>query len=397
MSQDPGEAHAGRCLVPRALRGVFKGVAPRPLLRYLKLPPGTLFETLEASWLEVGDPWGDRRLLILLTAVARRAINPRRLDLSTPAFPEGVAPTTDLDRLPLHNRTRHCLENQGLFSVDALQRQSLGDLLEIPGFGAQCLVDLLTAVEAANRAAEGNEVSAGPTVRFPELAATLSPRLTYEARLLGSEPWSHHVSLFDVRLGFQRLKDDDSHKDVAKALPRGSDRSRPAALPRPSMLGHPSAPPWPGEAREGLPECGGFDDAPGRCDFDPRDILGSGGFGSRSMAHVLGLLDVCRLLTPATVANDRVPSLADFCRAVVTRTNDSWFSKRLADRIRRTRAEGIRCLSLSVEEELRGLAASVGTSRSRVEMAFLGWDGKGPHLLKRLETRKRLRKVGSGR
>src|SRR5205807_2341510 len=74
-------------------------------------------------------------------------------------------------------------------------------------------------------------------------------------------------------------------------------------------------------------------------------------------------------------------TLGDFCEAVVNRSRDAWFPERLAERIHQTRAVGIRCLSLSLADELHDLTASACRARSEVVIEYLGWDGEGQRSL----------------
>ncbi len=67
------------------------------------------------------------------------------LSLRLPAVPAGLR----LDDLNLENRTYNCLRRVGM-ARDArrLGQMTVGDLMDLPAFGAKCLVDVLTAVEA---------------------------------------------------------------------------------------------------------------------------------------------------------------------------------------------------------------------------------------------------------
>ena len=173
MSSGVAGPRAVRCMVPRALRGVLVGpISPR-LVRALELPRNSSFESLDPVWVEVprGDP--DRQLLDRLTVLVARAIKSRGFDLTGLAFPQGVPANVHLNRLPLWTRTRNCLQNASLSSTDDLLKNSLGRLLEIPGFGVKSLVDLLTAVEGAGRAAdtEGARIKGLPAGPPAELEA----------------------------------------------------------------------------------------------------------------------------------------------------------------------------------------------------------------------------------
>ncbi len=99
------------------------------------------------------------------------------------------------------------------------------------------------------------------------------------------------------------------------------------------------------------------------------------------MSELLVLLDVFRYFTPAAQPVGREPALSELCEAVVDRTRDCWFPERLADRIARARALGIRYVSMALEDELSELAASASLSHKRVAFEYLGWDGHGPRTL----------------
>ena len=158
-----------RCLVPLALESVFRGIVPAPLVQALRLAPGTSFESVARGRVLVGERDADRQLLNWLAELLSPAITAGWVDLSASAFPDGVASTIDLPRLPIHTRTWNCLTRARLVSGEALGRRSLRELLAIAGFGTQCLVDLLTAVEGAHRSTE-TEGACPPTTELYELA-----------------------------------------------------------------------------------------------------------------------------------------------------------------------------------------------------------------------------------
>jgi hypothetical protein len=379
MSHCSTKERATRCLVPCALREVIAGAAPWELLLELNLPAGTPFEAIESFLIDSGGRQQDSRLLDRLVAVACPGRNFHPLSQATPAFPQGIAGTIDLRSLPLHTYTRNCLEKGGLFSPGALERVTLRELLAIPRFGVKSLVDLLTAVEAANRASEGKAVTLrlGSGVGDVKVASLL-PRLTHEAELLGREPWAPEVGLFDARLGRTLLVDEEPPKGVRQALRTGR-----VDLEQPLCPG---------------PLCFDLDARLLPLDENAVDLLVATGLTtlramaclstnellfalcemeSGSRAQLFGLLDACRFLTPQATGAKRVPTLAEFCRAVVNRTSDTWFSARLANRIARTRALGGHYSSLSLEEELLSLADVVALPRSAFARAYLGWDGQG--------------------
>lgn len=400
-SWNPDDSYARRCLIPQALEELFKGTVPSRLARDLELPRGTRFETLVQALVEVRDHTEDRRFLNHLTALVRSGLTSPRLDLTRRAFPVGVVSSINFARLLLHARTRNSLEKAGLLSVDVLQRQSLGELLAIPGFGPKCLLDLLTAVEAVNQAVQGDALSAEPiaVVREPE-AATLSPKLTREARLLGNEPWAKDVSLYDIRLGTRLLKDEESLKDVRKALNTGRIPLEQRLCPEPARNLNLLCCPLLTYTRNRLCEAG-LTTVSAVASLTLREARLLPGLSERALADLLTVLDVCRFPASAVTDGNHEPTLADFCEAVVNRTSDAWFPERLAERIHQTRVLGIRCLSLSLEEELRDLTASVFPTQPEAAIEYLGWDGRGPRTLAavgnaRALTKERVRQLVAG-
>ncbi len=289
-----------RCLVPGALESVFKGTVPAPLAQALKLAPGTSFESVARGRVQVGERHADRQLLTWLAELLSPAITTGWLDLSAPAFPEGVASTIDLARLPIRTRTWNCLMRARLVSGDALERRSLRELLAIPGFGVQCMVDLLTAVEGAQRATE-TEGACPQTTELYELAAlTLAPRLTHEARLLADEPWSRDVGNYDARLAPHFLTSVDPLGEVQDALAAGR-----LSLEHPLFTESPGYEidlrrcPLSHNTMRGLREAGLTKLSALAC-LTPRELLARNRLGERSVSEVLVLLDIFRMRSRET-------------------------------------------------------------------------------------------------
>ncbi|MDZ7616861.1 MAG: sigma factor-like helix-turn-helix DNA-binding protein, partial [Patescibacteria group bacterium] len=123
-----------------------------------------------------------------------------------PATPAGLR----LEDLKLENRTCNCLRRAGLSrDLKRLEQMTLGDLMGLPAFGAKCLVDALTALEAftgrrrqidvelAERVEELAAVSEASTIFFSD------PRLGRLLRTLDSE--SNTVAEFVARLRRREL------------------------------------------------------------------------------------------------------------------------------------------------------------------------------------------------
>ena len=113
----------------------------------------------------------------------------------------------------------------------------------------------------------------------------------------------------------------------------------------------------------------------------PGDLLARNRVGVRSVWELLVLLDAFRSFPPAARPDSHEPALSELCEAVVNRTRDCWFPERLADRVARVRALGIRYVSIALEDELSELAASASLSHKEIALEYLGWDGHGPRTL----------------
>jgi len=310
--------------------------------------------------------------------MVKPAIASRQLNLTAPAFPNGVRLTVDPARLPLLARTRHCLAREGLLSDDALRWSTLERLMAIRAFGARSLVDVLTAVEAANSPEAGQSGPPDSIMVVPcRDASTLSPRLTHEARLLADEPWTKNVSLCDVRLGPALLAEENPRACVSEAFRDGR-----LSFDRPL---YPVTTGWDMNLRrfplqtitrirlrkEGITSFTAISS------LTVDEMLKIRGIGVVILDDLLTLLDVCRHLISSPLSFESEPSLDEYCRAVVGRRQDNWFPDRLADRMKRARALGIHCLSMPIEDELCSLSVAVKDTHAETTARYLGWDGQG--------------------
>jgi hypothetical protein len=284
----------------------------------------------------------------------------------------------DAARLPLLARTRHSLLREGLLSADGLRWSTLQRLMVIRAFGVRSLVDILTAVEAANYPVAGQDGPPDSIMIVPGRDdSTLSPRLTHEARLLADEPWTKNVSLCDVRLGPALLADENPRSCLNEAFkdarlgfddpfypaPRGWDLN---------LLHFPLRPLTRIRLhKEGITSFAAVSH------LTVGEMLKLRGIGAVILEDLLTLLDACRHLIGTSNSFEREPTVQEYCRAVVERRQDNWFPDRLADRMKRARALGMRCLSLPIEDELYSLAATVKDSHAKITTQYLGWDGQG--------------------
>jgi Sigma-70, region 4/Bacterial RNA polymerase, alpha chain C terminal domain len=111
------------------------------------------------------------------TPLAASALVGRFRNLRLPALPGG-ARLTDLE---LANRTYNCLAKHGFADHLAdLTELTLGDVLEIPGFGMRCLVDYLDAVDRFRRGEKRQPQELGAPI---DLFAEMEPHQYLEDEL----------------------------------------------------------------------------------------------------------------------------------------------------------------------------------------------------------------------
>src|ERR1700676_3712952 len=103
----------------------------------------------EASWTHFGTRICRKlgRMIVQRTSLRIRSLPEKILTRQLPVIPRGV----ELDDLDLEGRTRNCLKqmmwNEGVARLDGVKDLTIGRILHTSGFGARCLVDLLTSLE----------------------------------------------------------------------------------------------------------------------------------------------------------------------------------------------------------------------------------------------------------
>jgi hypothetical protein len=137
-------------LAPASLREVLELPLPRAFRNKASSGTLNLCDLDEYAWQKF-SPEACVCLGQVVVETVRRAINALPMNIQRrliPAPPEGMT----LEDLHLEQRTYNCLRRlllEGrLAKVSDLGRKTIGDLLGIEGFGAKCLVDLLTSLEA---------------------------------------------------------------------------------------------------------------------------------------------------------------------------------------------------------------------------------------------------------
>jgi len=123
--------------------------------------------------------------------------------------------------LELSNRARNGLLRHGRPGGMPLRDTTLGELTQIPQFGAQCLLEVLSATEDGSHASILDGAAVDDT---PLPAARPSRALTRAARDLARKRWSGRASRNDPRLGsLIRALDDEAAtaRDAAERVVRG--------------------------------------------------------------------------------------------------------------------------------------------------------------------------------
>lgn len=102
-------------------------------------------------------------------------------NLRLPRLPDGVC----LQDLPLEARTRNCLEQHGYSErLPDLAERTIGEMLALPGFGMNCLRDLLCALEARQTSGKREPADTAPTPALIEFTAEEHATLEDELRSL---------------------------------------------------------------------------------------------------------------------------------------------------------------------------------------------------------------------
>ncbi len=177
----------GLRIAPRTLRSILRvpALMPRGLASAASLQLDELDETVWSRF----DGETCEALARQVVEHVRQVLpllGPEPANRRLPRLPEGVS----LDDLELETRTRNLLAEEGFEErLDSLQRLRVADLLCIPGFGARCLVDLLTSLE-------GFDIG---VVRYPWASKRFSEILEYEIANLLSHPGLSMVHRDDPR------------------------------------------------------------------------------------------------------------------------------------------------------------------------------------------------------
>ncbi|MFT3878557.1 MAG: DNA-directed RNA polymerase subunit alpha C-terminal domain-containing protein [Gemmatales bacterium] len=375
-----------RSLVPSALRSIVTGIVPLKIRRELNLTEGVTLDTPEV-YFEVTNHKQDKWLLSWITKKIEPALRLGKLPLCSAAFPKGIPDCIELNILPLLNRTRNCLRRQNLNSASQLGQLTIGQLLQIHAFGVLSLVDLLSAIDGSIRKSDqpniATSISSITTTSIQDTndVMSLQSRLSREARLLSTEPWAMKAMINDIRLGSVLLRDERAIDEICKALSKGTIHPDQQVctdnitidldlLKCPLLT----------RTKNGL-RASGLRTLSMVKSLTIREVSRLPGFGQKSVADLIVLLDMLRFLSNSTTKIGEELTLSDFCRGIIDRKSDGWFPERLANRLHDVRALGLKFLSITLETELFELITSVYDERPEVIQKHLGWDGNGPQSL----------------
>lgn len=138
----------GRRLAPETLRGWILGVhAPPHLVGGARIK---LYQLDETSWQRFGAE-NCERLAHTVVEQVRREFDKLSLQYNNRALPRSVRTIAELDALELEQKTYDCLEQAIRENNNFLKRQDIRSVVNLEGFSARCLVDLLTSLESANQ------------------------------------------------------------------------------------------------------------------------------------------------------------------------------------------------------------------------------------------------------
>ncbi len=187
----------GDRLAPKTLREILAGPSPAELLQDTPLEGKLLCDLDEKVWEFVTPQVAGRLAKAIVARVSasgyKRVIRRRHLP-KPPRF-------SRLEDLRLENRTCNCLRREGFGKrLEDLGKRTVGEMLSIKGFGAKCLIDLLSSLET-----------------LVSRRGMLDRNLTAEAEALGAIPEALPIHFSDPRLG-PLLRATDTEANTVEEL-----------------------------------------------------------------------------------------------------------------------------------------------------------------------------------
>jgi hypothetical protein len=181
----------GAPIAPFALRDILMEPIPKRLRDQLGGAELRLCDLDESVWRRFpAEAIGQLAQAVVNCVSTRQALK----TLRDRRFPRPL-PNLRLDDLRLENRTRRCLIREGLDDrPERLGNYTLGAILSIRAFGPRCLLDLLTALESAQKTAGGGKTR-------DMISSKLSAELTAEAEKLAASQQTRSIGRDDPRFG----------------------------------------------------------------------------------------------------------------------------------------------------------------------------------------------------
>ncbi|MDY0168708.1 MAG: DNA-directed RNA polymerase subunit alpha C-terminal domain-containing protein [Thermoguttaceae bacterium] len=213
-------------IAPSLLESLLDEPIPSQIAQSSRFPGTRLADLDETAWQHFAPEAIAQLAGMIISRVAAGVVNRDIQQIQTPALPAGLS----LEDVNLENRTYNSLRRAGLArNVQQIGNMTLGDLMDIPAFGAKCLVDLLTALETlAGRRQQIDVELVEQAGRLAELPGALSiqfndPRLGRLLRAMDSQ--SHTVAELVDRIKHRELDLTEPFR-LAEGLGRLIDRIR---------------------------------------------------------------------------------------------------------------------------------------------------------------------------
>jgi hypothetical protein len=198
--------HLGYRIAPATLREILEVQVPTGIIPGSPQWAPKFSDLDETSWqrFTVGTCEKLGKAVVLEVASHHSALPPQIMKRRIPQPRAG----TTIEDLELEARTRNCVKRMiGTGRIKILQNLgdlTVGEILPVHGFGAKCLVDLLSAVEAVALQSNKPETRAEPDAApIPQsgIHGRLHQRLTAEAKRIKRSRWARRVRYDDPRLG----------------------------------------------------------------------------------------------------------------------------------------------------------------------------------------------------
>ncbi len=183
---------ANHRIAPSMLKDLLDEEIPRHLVEGTPFAGARLADLDESAWGCLSTEAISELAGMVISRVGMGVVNRDVQQLHLPRVPAGLR----LENLRLENRTGNCLRRLGLATnLQQLGKMTVDDLMQVPSFGAKCLVDLLTALET-----------------FSHRGQCINANVMEHANQLAQRPEAASIHFSDPRLGrLLRAMDSESN------------------------------------------------------------------------------------------------------------------------------------------------------------------------------------------